>query len=207
MKLIPRVFLALLLFTLVISYQNFSSVESDRWDSAQTLKIINEMQTFDKNNPSPTTLATPSGGSDFESVRDNWMQKQSTLLLNGADKRLEKAMNDKLNSYLEDIKSMAASAPPPTSEVSYTETSDKSASPAGTQNTSEPEKKKMRQNLRFSRVNALKYEFGESSCVDFVADPGNTRFNYSQTLNLSTKMGLEHRSADNLTQMFLRYEW
>lgn len=186
---------------LFISYQNFSSVSPSDWDSTSSLKIINEMNAFQAHDKVPETLATPQGGSDFESVRNDWMQRQGSILLNGYDKKLERAMNDKLNSWVQDITHK---------DDAENEAPSPGQSPAA--NSSQPtqassESHKTRQNLRFMRVNSLKYELGENTCMNFTADPGNTRVDLSQTLSHNTKFGVEHRTADSKTQMFLKYEW
>ncbi|WP_413289964.1 hypothetical protein [Bdellovibrio sp. HCB337] len=198
MRLIPRVFIALALFMLVISYQNFTSVNSSEWDSANTLKIIHEMQDFQKGETTPTSaLATPTGGGDLQSVGTSWAQRQGSLLLNGYDKKLESAVNDKLNSWVQELSSDDVS------EDLQTSSAEKSDKAENTSTTS----KKSKQNLRFARVNSLKYDLGTNSCLDMTADPGNTRFNFSQTLTQRAKVGVEHRTADSQTQMFLKYEW
>ncbi|MBC7370957.1 MAG: hypothetical protein H7326_05290, partial [Bdellovibrionaceae bacterium] len=190
MRLKPRFILPLLILMLMISYQNFSNVSSNEWDSADTLKIMNEMSEFEKNNPSKPVIATPQGGSDLKSVSNDWMERQGSILLNGYDKRLESAMNEKLNSWVQDI------------------STDASAASADAVATSEPvpepgadTSRKTKNNFRFARLNALKYDIGESTCLDLTADPGNTRLNYSQTLSSNTKLGVEHRTSDNKTQM------
>lgn len=200
----PRVFILAAIFMLFISYQNFSSVSPSEWDSTSSLKIINEMNAFHSIDKGlPETFAAPQGGSDLESVRNDWMQRQGTILLNGYDKKLEKALNEKLNSWV--------------SEITRKEAAEENASASGTagapgssenqsqaQNSSSP---KIKQNLRIMRINSLKYDLGENTCMNLTADPGNTRVDLSQTLSRNTKFGVEHRTADSKTQMFLKYEW
>lgn len=201
MGLRPRVFITLTLLMLIISYQNFSSVESSEWDSTNTLKIIDEMSKFEKKDPGPAnTLASPENGSDLKSVSSDWVQRQSRILLNGYDKKLETAMNDKLNSWVLGLKSeeRASESPDassPAEEPSSVENADSSAAP------------KSRFGLRFARLNSLKYDFGENSWLDLTADPGNTRLNFSQAFNPRTRWGLEHRTANGQTHMILKYEW
>lgn len=200
MRLIPRVFILAAIFLLAISYQNFSSVSPSDWDSTSSLKIINEMNAFHANDKQPSAIATPQGGSDFRSIRDDWMQRQGTIILNGYDKRLEAAMNSTLNSWVQGItkkdpEEVNGSGASTLGENSSEENSDGSP----------PSKSK--QNLRFARVNSLKYDLSENTCMNLTADPGNTRFDLSQTLSRNAKFGVEHRTADSKTQMFLKYEW
>lgn len=184
---------------LFISYQNFSSVNPDAWDSTSSLKIINEMNAFHAGDKLPAAIATPQGGSDFKSVSNDWMQRQGSIILNGYDKRLEAAMNSTLNSWVQEIIQKDAeemhSSEATTVGENSPETSDGSAAA------------KSKQNLRFSRVNSLKYDLGENTCMNLTADPGNTRLDLSQTLSRNAKFGVEHRTADSKTQMFLKYEW
>lgn len=197
----PRVFILAAIFMLFISYQNFSSVSPSDWDSTSSLKIINEMNAFQAVDKVPESLATPQGGKDFESVRNDWMQRQGSILLNGYDKKLEAAMNDKLNSWVHDI----TRKDPETGEL--TTVTEGGSTPANASPVQSSEQHKLKQNLRFTRVNALKYDLGENTCMNLTADPGNTRFDLSQTLSRNTKLGVEHRTADSKTQMFLKYEW
>lgn len=199
----PRVFILAAIFMLFISYQNFSSVSPSAWDSTSSLKIINEMNAFQSGDKVPETLATPQGGSDFESVRNDWMQRQGSILLNGYDKKLEAAMNDKLNNWVHEI----TRKDPETGDeatVAADGSAGASENPAAAQSS---EQRKIKQNLRFSRINSLKYDLGENTCMNLTADPGNTRVDLSQTLSRNTKLGFEHRTADSKTQMFLKYEW
>jgi hypothetical protein len=203
MRLIPRFILPLVLLMLIISYQNFSSVSPQEWDSTSTLKVLNEMNEFSRHDPQQkAALATPQSGRDLKSVSNDWMQRQGSIILNGYDKKLESAMNDKLNSWVQEItrKDTEDEAPkdPKTSAVN-----DKNSSNAG----SSPSTKKTKQNIRFSRVNSLKYEVGDASSFGFTADPGNTHLDFNQSLSSNTKMGVEHRTNDNQTQMFFKYEW
>jgi hypothetical protein len=197
MRLKPRFILPLLIMMLMISYQNFSNVDSSEWDSTTTLKIVKEMNEFEKNNTSKPVLATPAGGSDLKSVSDNWVQRQGAIILNGYDKKLEHAMNDKLNEWVQDI----------TRKDPMSEESAVAKGEGGNPSQSPEEERKRKQNLRFARINSLKYDLGETTCVDLTADPGNTHLNYSQALSSNSKMGLEHRMSDNQTQMFFKYEW
>lgn len=158
------------------------------------------MSEFEKNNSTKSVLATPQGGNDLKSVTSDWMERQGRIILNGYDKQVEQTMNDTLNSWVQDL-----SSEDPINDrnhVGEVATSE-SVSAAETEETP----RKTKHNLRFSRVNALKYDLGDSTCVDLVADPGNTRLNYSQTLSSNTKFGFEHRTSDNKTQMLFNYEW
>lgn len=160
------------------------------------------MNAFQSKDRLPETFATPQGGSDFESVRNDWMQRQGSILLNGYDKKLEAAVNDKLNSWVHEITSKDAApedASAPTGQA--TNASENSSQ------TQASESRKIKQSFHISRINALKYNLGENTCMNLVADPGNTRFDLSQTLTRNTKFGVEHRTADSKTQMFLKYEW
>jgi len=182
---------------LIISYQNFSSVNPTAWDNSHALKIMKEMNEFEKNNSDKKpTLATPQSGEDLKSVGNDWLQRQGSLLLNGYDKKLEAAMNAKLNSWFQDDSRNPA---PQNNFQSADTTSDSSAE--------KPQQKGAKQSLRFSRVNSLKYEIGTNSCFDLTADPGNAHLNFSQILSSNTKLGLEHRTSDNKTQMMFKYEW
>ncbi|MGZ3745823.1 MAG: hypothetical protein ACXWRE_00720 [Pseudobdellovibrionaceae bacterium] len=177
------------IFVLLISYQNFSKLNSKDWDSLNSVEIIHEMQSFEQTDhqiyKTSEALAVPQSGNNLQSVRSDWMQRQASVILNGYDKKLEAALNEKLNSWV------YGSAP----------TTD------AAQKTEVQETKKTQRNLRFSRINSLNYDLGEKTCMNLTADPGNTRFNLSETLTLKAKIGIEHRTADSQTQLFLKYEW
>jgi len=191
---------------LLISYQNFSSVRPNAWDSTSSLEIIQEMNAFQAGDKVSETLATPQGGSDFESVRNDWMQRQGTILLNGYDKKIETALNNKLNSWVDQITSNDSEIENP-SEASTEQIATGGNSVENTSGAKSSESPKLRQNIRFSRINSLKYDLGESTSMNLTADPGNTRVNLSQSLSHNAKFGVEHRTADSKTQMFLKYEW
>lgn len=178
---------------LLAAYQNFSSVSPGDWDSSSSLKIINEMNEFRSDEKRPEKLAAPQSGSDLRSVSNDWMQRQGSILLNGYDKELESAMNEKLNSWFQDPESSAEQ----TSEANAGDQANYLTSPS----------QKNKQNLRFARINSLKYDFDEKLCLNLTADPGNTRLDLSQTFNSRTRIGVEHRTANSQTQMFLKYEW
>ena len=203
MRVKPRFILPLLIFVLLISYQNFSNVPTNEWDSADTLKIMNEMSEFEKANPNRPILATPQGGSDLKSVSNDWMERQGSILLNGYDKRMEAALNDTLNSWVQNISAKDSPSEPKRNDASGTVAL---SEPVPATQTAEASPR-TKQNFHFSRVNALKYDLGESTCLNLVADPGNARLNYSQTISSNTKLGVEHRTSDNKTQMLFKYEW
>lgn len=187
---------------LAISYQNFSSIEPSDQDSLNTLKIIDEMNRFQKGNKEPPALlAPPAGGHDLKSVSNDWAQRQTSLWLNGYDKKLESALTAKLNSWTESLlSSKEDAAESPTAQ-------DTAGSPGELQKPDLGDSHKMRPSLRFARLNSLKYDLGENSSLDLTADPGNTRFNYTQALTQRTRFGLEHKTAGRQTQMFLKYDW
>lgn len=200
MRLTPRFILPLVLLMLIISYQNFSGVQESDWDSAVTLKIMQEMKDFEKKDQGAVTpLATPQSGSDLKSVSNDWVERQGSLILNGYDKKIEAKVNDKLNTWVRLLspKKNDEEPPPPNTGANSKESPKTQESPT----------RENKQNLRFSRVNSLKYDLGTNSCLDLTADPGNTRFNFSQALTSNTKLGLEHRTLDNKTQMTFKYEW
>jgi hypothetical protein len=179
---------------LLISYQNFSSINSKEWDATSSLKIINEMNNFESSGKHAETLAIPQSGSNLQSISNDWMQRQGSILLNGYDKELESAMNEKLNSWVY--------------KITRTETAEETMPNESTEVKSKSaESKKMNQKLRFSRINSLKYDLDEKICMDLTANPGDTRFNLSQSLSDKAKVGIEHRTAGSQTQMFLKYEW
>jgi len=203
MRLRRKILIPLVIFLLFIGYQNFSSLNPNEWDSTNTLKIMHDMDQFNKNDHQAASLATPQSGSDFQSVRNDWVQRQGSIILNGYDKKLESMMNDKLNSWVHEITKKDSSEEGSTTGVS-------ASGPASSANSSQPatsETKKSKQSLKFTRINSLKYELDEKSCFNFTADPGNAHLDYSQALSLNSKLGLEHRTSDNKTQMFWRYEW
>ncbi|MBK9324084.1 MAG: hypothetical protein IPM97_14255 [Bdellovibrionaceae bacterium] len=187
---------------LIISYQNFSNVSPTDWDKSQALNVIKEMNEFEKNNPEgPKTLATPQSGNDLESVSNDWLQRQGSLLLNGYDKKLEAKLNDKLNSWVENL-----TAKDQTEKDIINGAQEQSGVSQKDSKISQPNSKQ-KQNLRFSRVNSLNYDLGTNSCLNLTANPGNTHLNFSQILSSNTKLGLEHHTSNNKTQMIFKYEW
>jgi hypothetical protein len=201
MRLKQRFILPLLILMLLISYQNFSSVSPGEWDSERTQKIIKEMNEFNKNNPNQPALAVPQSGTDFKSVSSDWMDRQGHIFLNGYDKKLEDSMNEKLNSWVHEI-----TKKDPMNEPNSSQPNAKADAGPGPSTTDE-NGHKIKQNFRFARINSLKYDVGEASSFNLTADPGNAHLDFSQTISSNSKLGLEHRSSDNQTQMIFKYEW
>lgn len=160
------------------------------------------MKAFQENDKQPEVLAAPQAGSDFQSVRNDWMQRQGSLLLNGYDKKLEVAMNEKLNSWVREITKKDVSE-----EDSGSTPQDGSSSEKRSEAQEASPSQKAKPSLRFSQVNSLNYDLSENTCMNLTADPSNTRLNLSQALTPHTKFGVEHRTANSQTQMFLKYEW
>lgn len=178
---------------LLIGYQNFSTVDPKGWDSTRSLEIIQEMNTFnEKDLHQKPNLAQPQSGADFNSVRNDWVQRQSQILLNGLDKEIENSLNNTLNSWIENLNS----------EKNTTQSSSEQPTDSSSQAVA-----KNKQNLRFASINALKYDLSTNSSLDFIATPGDSRLNYSQSFRKNTKFGIEHRAANSQTQMFLKYEY
>jgi hypothetical protein len=231
MRLNPRVFIKVLIPTamllLILSYQNFSDVAPSEWDGQTALKVIHEMQDFERTDPGlRPELAVPEGGHDFESVRNNWAERQSKILLNGFDKRVEDAVNDRLNSYLRALTSRDAASEsstpkaeplhatrtmaaidPTAGEPAASGIPENLARPVNTNASIAAETPRPRNALKFPRPNAIRYEFTPEARLDLIANPGDTRLNYSQAYNERTKVGVEHSTSGQQTQMYLRYEW
>lgn len=209
MRLAPRIIIPTALFMLLIGYQNFSVPTSAEWDSQHALKVIQEMQEFQKNDPGlPQELAVPQGGSDFESVRNNWAERQSKLLLNGFDKKVENIVNDKINAFVQSFiqREPAEDTAPVEGSVDMASVSPKST-PTDLTKSIVASEEKPRHILKFPRPNMIKYEVGSDASVNVIANPGETLVNYSQAYNARTHMGIEHATSKGQTQMFFRYDW
>lgn len=213
MRLIPRIYILLALMCVFVGYENFTCVDTEEAPD-QTTQILKEMNDFQAKDKVPTALAVPQSGHDFQSVRDDWTNRQSQLLLNGADQRLLDNINNHISSYVSENfsskkdgdttanPSAAPANPSADGNAAAPATTDPNAATA--QNSPQQQPKSP---LKFTRINDVKYEFGKDTALDFIADPGNTRLNFSQAFTQNTKFGVEHRTSDGTTQMFFKYQW
>jgi hypothetical protein len=100
-----------------------------------------------------------------------------------------------------------AAVDPTASETPASGIPESLARPANANPGNAAEPSRARNVLKFPRPNAIRYEFSPEARLDLIANPGDTRLNYSQAYNERTKVGVEHSTSSQQTQMYLRYEW
>lgn len=215
MRLVPRIYILLGLICIFLGYENFSYIETDdrtgeplqveEHSNNECTKILKDMNDFQSKDKVKSTLAVPQGGHDFQSVRDDWTTRESQLLLNGADQRFLDNINDHINNYYQS--NFAKKDPPTDPTLAAKEGVSPDGTPAPAAANANSSEASAKSNLKFTRINVVKYELSKDSYFNFIADPGNARLNYSQMFTANTKFGVEHRTSDNMTQMFFNYQW
>jgi hypothetical protein len=146
--------------------------------------VIEEMSHYQTAEPS---LVAPQSGHDLNSVAADWAQRQGSAWLGGADKRFVASLNEQLNNWLQGD-APATEPPRASSEVSSPESSTK-------------------KNWHFTRINSLQYDMNQGSQLTMHLEGDGGHIDYSQNIDKRTKLGIEHQSANNQTQVLLKYDW
>jgi hypothetical protein len=170
-----------------IAFQNFGALSPADLELQHTLS---EMKTLEKSERS--LLQTPQSGTDFESVRNAWVERQGKALLNGADQRLTDQLNDRLKSWFSSDET-SATADNASSSGDGAQTNSRRPASLGT--------------FRFATINSVQYRFDESSLLTCSVEGSGAHVDFSKKLSSNTRVGVEHRSANSQTQVLLKYDW
>lgn len=166
-----------------VCYQNFSPLsEEDR----RTLEVMQELKEMSEEK---TSLVAPRAGRDLASVRDDWVDRQSKVWLNGADQRLLDSVNTRLQSWLGN------------DEASEELSSDEADGSLATDEGSEP------QRFRFATINKVEYKWDQSSLLTCSVESQGAKLDYSKTWSQNAELGVEHNVSENQTQVLLKYRW
>jgi hypothetical protein len=178
-----RKFLFLTVTSIIfVCYQNFSPLsEEDR----RTLEVMQELKNMQEES---TSLVAPRQGRDLASVRDDWVDRQSKVWLNGADTRLLDSVNTRLQQWLGNDE--AAEELAPVDEGTETATEDQ-----------EPQK------FRFATINKVEYKWDQSSLLTCSVEGKGTTLDFSKTWSKDAQLGVEHNVSENQTQVLLKYRW
>ncbi|MNT60681.1 hypothetical protein D3C72_1982760 [compost metagenome] len=133
----------------------------------------------------------PRNGDSIESVRNDWLQRQSSLILNGADQRLLDSINDKITGIFID------ETPAPVPEKT-----------AGRQPASIDEKpSRSPASVRFTRINSVEYKDESGTNINASWESDGAHVDYSQKLSDNAQIGVGHKSTNSETQFLLKYNW
>lgn len=165
-----------------VCYQNFSPLsEEDR----RTLEVMEELRAMGEEK---TSLVAPRNGRDLASVRDDWVDRQGKVWLNGADERLLDSVNARLQKWLGNEEA---------DEEQSTETDGTLAA----EDSSDPQK------FRFATINKVEYKVDHSSLLSCSVEGQGTKLDYSKTWSQNAELGVEHNVSENQTQVLLKYRW
>lgn len=165
-----------------VCYQNFTPLsEEDR----RTLEVMEELKAMSEEK---TSLVAPRSGRDLASVRDDWVDRQGKVWLNGADERLLDSVNARLQKWLGN-------------DDAEEEPSETDETLAGTEEDSEPQK------FRFATINKVEYKVDHSSQLSCSVEGQGTKLDYSKTWSQNAELGVEHNVSENQTQVLLKYRW
>lgn len=169
---------------LFVAYQNFESLSEE---DLRTLEIMKQMTELEKTSVS-SKVAIPRKGRDLASVRDDWVEQQGSLLLDGADQRLLDTLNHKIQSLFKSDETSSAKA-----EISEGESASAEAS--------------VMDNFRFATLNRMEYRWSESSQLSCILETQGASLDYSQRLSHNTSWGVVHQGSENQTQLVLKHQW
>lgn len=166
-----------------VCYQNFTPLsEEDR----RTMEVMEELKAMGEEKSS---LVAPRSGRDLASVRDDWVDRQGKVWLNGADERLLDSVNARLQSWLGNDEAEAELA----AEAEGTLTAN--------EEDSGPQK------FRFATINKVEYKWDQSSLLTCSVEGQGTKLDYSKTWSQNAELGVEHNVSENQTQVLLKYRW
>jgi hypothetical protein len=166
-----------------VCYQNFSPLsEEDR----RTLEVMEELKAMGEEKSS---LVAPRSGRDLASVRDDWVDRQGKVWLNGADERLLDTVNARLQSWLGN------------DEAKEELTSEDVEGTLAAEEDSEPQK------FRFATINKVEYKWDQTSLLTCSVEGQGTKLDYSKTWSQNAELGVEHNVSENQTQVLLKYRW
>ncbi|MNT62280.1 hypothetical protein D3C72_1999870 [compost metagenome] len=135
-------------------------------------------------------LAVPRSGSSLESVREDWIQRQGALILNGADQRLLDVINDKITGVF------VADEKPAVPENS-------ARGPASV----EEKPSRLPASVRFTRINAMELKTDGGANVNASWEADGAHIDYQQKISDNTQIGVGHKSLNSETQSLLKYNW
>ena len=179
----PKYVLLAVSTVLFICYQNFSPLsEEDR----RTLEMMQELKEMQKHSQAPK-IALPRGGRDLASVGSNWAEQQSNLWLDGADQRFLDSVNERIEGWFR------------SDEVKAEELEKE-----GEGLLSDPEEP---QKFRFARINSMEYKWDQNSLLTCSVESDGAHVDYSKSFSRNGHIGIAHKSAENETQLLIKYNW
>jgi hypothetical protein len=165
-----------------VCYQNFSPLsEEDR----RTMEVMEELKAMGEEK---TSLVAPRNGRDLASVRDDWVDRQSKVWLDGADQRLLDTVNTRLQKWLGNEEAESEQTTEPDGALA----TDEESGP---------------QKFRFATINKVEYKWDQSSLLSCSVEGQGTKLDYSKSWSQNAELGVEHNVSENQTQVLLKYRW
>jgi hypothetical protein len=175
---------------LILGYQNFGALTADDLKMAEALNDLKQLAGCSAERP---MIATPQSGNSIEGVRNDWIQRQGSLWINGADQRLLDTINEKITNLMEDEK-------PKVEPVKS----------AGRQPASVVEEKpaaRFPASVRFTRINAMDIKLFDNTRINASWENDGAHVDYSQKISDNTQIGIGHKTMNSETQFLLNYKW
>lgn len=149
-------------------------------------------------------LVVPNGGSDLNSVTTNWLERQSHLLIDGADQRLLDSMNRKMQTFFSS-KSDSRKSGANKSEGATTEAlknSQERKEEIANHNSSEQSA-----TIRFSTLTRVEMDIFQKTNLSCAYDGGGLQWNLSRPITQKVDINLRHKANDNSSTFHFNYNW
>lgn len=173
-------------------FQNFENIPLDRLKpnfkpSAKAFENeldIREIAPSPESSPSGLQLASPTSGTDLESISVNWAQKQTQILTGGAEQRLIDQLNK--NLLFNDRR--------PASTDSEIDPEDDKTSPA-------------KSFLKLKAINRLEIHLANQTKIDCSVDGEKLNLDLHSPSQKNINFSLSHESSSSKSSVLLHYDW
>lgn len=156
-------------------------------------------------------LVAPTGGNNFDSISQNWLQHQTTVLVDGADQRLVERLNRNLYRWF------GASDSDDSAGVTNRVTADAgsvhgartpaSISPNAVSSNDESSSSSNIAPLHFAQINRLEMGVTSQSHLSCLVKGDSIQMDYSHRLNERLDLSLRHQSKDSSSSLQLNLKW
>lgn len=161
----------------------------------------------------PSSLVIPQSGTDLNSVGSDWIQRQASSLLDGADQRLLASINKRMNRFLkfEPVEGEPWPEPNGDSEGSGGGSGDGSGSgdgglPPGFPNPEDIFGYKPTY-LRFTTLNRVEMGLANNDQLGCAINGDSIQLNLSHSIGESMGLDLRHSSKDRASSVHWNYNW
>jgi hypothetical protein len=146
------------------------------------------------------SLVTPTSNGDLNSVGQDWMIRQTSVLTEGADQKLVADINRSMGRWLrwEDVQGEPWPDP------------DSSGEDSGTSGGSEGDGGRLflkPKSMRFAQVNKIVIDWSHDVSLTCAATGGTMLVNITKPIGASTFVDLEHNSSRGTSSLHFNFTW